>query len=148
MHALILLGSTREAANAHSGLGDFQEAIRLASDERIEAARGLALTALGATLPFDSDERNAALNEASDVLRRIGDRTNLAMVKVMIAGDAIERGEWLTALAAVVDAADEHLQLGAVAMLGFELGQGGVDTARISRTRRGALGRRRAAGRS
>ncbi len=71
-------------------------------------------------LPYEESERALALlDEATEVSTRIGDRWGVANTTHQKGHIAGRRGEWRTALRAIVDAADQNLQLGALANVGL-----------------------------
>ena len=121
-NALTLLASAIQIIEPtlDAAIATTEEAVRVARAAGVDSALPFALPNLASWLPYEESERALALlDEATEVSTRIGDRwgaANATHQKGHIAG---RRGEWRTALRAIVDAADQNLQLGALANVGL-----------------------------
>ena len=121
-HALTMLASAIQITEPtlDAAIATIDEAVRVARAAGVDSALPFALPLLATWLPYEESERALALlDEATEVSTRIGDRwgaANTTHQKGHIAG---RRGEWRTALRAIVDAADQNLQLGALANVGL-----------------------------
>ncbi|MEX1008121.1 MAG: BTAD domain-containing putative transcriptional regulator [Acidimicrobiia bacterium] len=121
-HALVMLASalqiTEPTLDAAIAAGD--EAARVARTAGIDSALSFGLPNLANWLPYEESERALTLlDEATEVSTRIGDRWGVAHATHQKGHIAARRGEWRTALRAIVDASDQNLQLGALANVGL-----------------------------
>ena len=121
-HALTMLASAIQITEPtpDAAIATIDEAVRVARAAGVDSALPFALPLLATWLPYEESERALALlDEATEVSTRIGDRWGVANTTHQKGHIAGRRGEWRTALRAIVDAADENLQLGALANVGL-----------------------------
>jgi hypothetical protein len=121
-HALVMFAGalqiTEPTLDAAIAAGD--EAVRVARSAGIDSALSFALPNLANWLPYEESERALALlDEATEVSTRIGERWGVAFAIHQKGHIAARRGDWRTALRSIVDAADQNLQLGALANVGL-----------------------------
>jgi predicted ATPase/class 3 adenylate cyclase len=120
--ALTLLASAIRTTEPtlDAAIATVDEAVRVARAAGIESSLAVALPMLAMWLPYEESERALALvDEATEVSTRIGDRWGVAHATHQRGHVAARRGEWRTALRAIVDASDETLQLGLLANVGL-----------------------------
>jgi predicted ATPase/class 3 adenylate cyclase len=121
-HALTLLASAIQITEPtlDAAIATIDEAVRVARAAGVDSALPFALPLLATWLPYEESERALALlDEATEVSTRIGDRWGVANTTHQKGHIAARRGEWRSALRAIVDAADQNLQLGALAQVGL-----------------------------
>jgi hypothetical protein len=94
--------------------------VRVARTAGIDNALATGLPILAGMLPIEESERALALlDEATEVSIRIGDPWGVANATHQKGHLAARRGEWRTALRAIVDASDQNLRHGALEQVGL-----------------------------
>jgi predicted ATPase/class 3 adenylate cyclase len=118
--ALIMLGVSTQLSDPGGAVSVFDEAVKLARDAGIASALSAGLAALAANVPIEESARALALlDEAVEIGTKVGDRQAVANATQNKGSIAVRRGDWRTALHAIVDAAEQRLQLGELAMFQF-----------------------------
>jgi tetratricopeptide (TPR) repeat protein len=121
-HAHTMLASALQITEPtlDAAIATIEEAVHVARIAGIDTTLPYALPNLATWLPYEESERALALlDEATEISTRIGDRWGVANATHQKGHIAARHGEWRTTLRAIADAADQNLQLGALANVGL-----------------------------
>jgi predicted ATPase/class 3 adenylate cyclase len=118
--ALVMLGAVKHLSDPDGAVSVFDEAVNFARDAGIASSLAAGLAGLAADLPLEESQRALALlDEAVEVGTKVGDPQAVANAIQYKGSIAVRLGDWRTALHAIVDAAEQRLQLGELAMFPF-----------------------------
>jgi predicted ATPase/class 3 adenylate cyclase len=121
-HALVMLASAIQSTEPtlDAAIATIDEAVRVARTGGIDEVLPNALFILARSLPGEESQRALALlGEATEIATRLGERSTVGNLIHEKGHHAARRGEWRTALRAIVDSADQLLPLGALTAWGL-----------------------------